>query len=76
MDSLEFTRQQATNYLQQALKNPKAQFRDGQWDSIEALLYRQRALVLMTSLIGLDNHLSQCFSTSSVRIRSLSPCFS
>ena len=46
MDSLEFTRQQATNYLQQALENPNAQFRDGQWESIEALLYRQRVLVV------------------------------
>lgn len=46
MNSLEFTRQQATNYLQQALENPNAQFRDGQWESIEALLYRQRVLVV------------------------------
>lgn len=46
VNSLELTRQQATNYLQQALKNPNAQFRNGQWESIEALLYKQRVLVV------------------------------
>lgn len=46
MDSLDFIKQQSIDYLQQALKNPNAHFRDGQWESIEALLYRQRVLVV------------------------------
>ena len=36
----------ALNYLQTALDNPQANFRDGQWDSIERLLDHRRMLVV------------------------------
>ncbi len=36
----------ALNYLQTALDNPLATFRDGQWESIERLLDRHRMLVV------------------------------
>ena len=36
----------ALNYLQTALNNPQATFRDGQWESIERLLARRRMLVV------------------------------
>lgn len=36
----------ALNYLQTALSNPQATFRDGQWESIEQLLDRRRMLVV------------------------------
>lgn len=36
----------AQDILCQALDNPDARFRDGQWESIEALLNNQRALVV------------------------------
>ncbi|MCK5515578.1 MAG: RecQ family ATP-dependent DNA helicase [Desulfobulbaceae bacterium] len=39
-------RQQAEKYLQTALGNPEASFRDGQWESIEQLLDRNRVLVV------------------------------
>jgi ATP-dependent DNA helicase RecQ len=39
-------RQQAETYLKTALNNPAASFRDGQWESIEQLLYRNRVLVV------------------------------
>ena len=39
-------RQQAQAYLKTALKNPHASFRDGQWESIEQLLNRNRVLVV------------------------------
>jgi ATP-dependent DNA helicase RecQ len=38
--------QQAQAYLRAALKNPQASFRDGQWESIEQLLHRNRVLVV------------------------------
>ncbi|GBC61436.1 RecQ family ATP-dependent DNA helicase [Desulfonema ishimotonii] len=36
----------ALNYLRTALNNPHANFRDGQWESIEGLLARKRMLVV------------------------------
>lgn len=39
-------RQQAEVYLRAALNNPAASFRDGQWESIEQLLNRNRVLVV------------------------------
>lgn len=39
-------RQQAEAYLRTALGNPHASFRDGQWESIEQLLNRNRVLVV------------------------------
>lgn len=39
-------RQQAEAYLRTALNNPIASFRDGQWESIEQLLNRNRVLVV------------------------------
>ena len=36
----------ALNYLQTALNNPQAKFRDGQWESIEQLLDHRRMLVV------------------------------
>ncbi len=39
-------RQQAERYLKTALNNPSASFRDGQWESIEQLLNRNRVLVV------------------------------
>lgn len=39
-------RQQAESYLKTALNNPHASFRDGQWESIEQLLSRNRVLVV------------------------------
>lgn len=36
----------ALNYLKMALVNPKATFREGQWESIEQLLARRRVLVV------------------------------
>ena len=39
-------REQAVQYLQTALGNPLAEFRDGQWESIEGLLGRKRMLVV------------------------------
>ena len=39
-------RQQAQTYLKTALNNPLASFRDGQWESIEQLLNRNRVLVV------------------------------
>jgi ATP-dependent DNA helicase RecQ len=39
-------KQQAQAYLRTALNNPQASFRDGQWESIEQLLYRNRVLVV------------------------------
>ncbi|MBW2682672.1 MAG: RecQ family ATP-dependent DNA helicase [Deltaproteobacteria bacterium] len=39
-------RRQAENYLQTALGNPEASFRDGQWESIEQLLEQNRVLVV------------------------------
>jgi len=38
-------RQQAENYLQTALGDSEASFRDGQWESIEQLLEQNRVLV-------------------------------
>lgn len=38
--------QQAQAYLRTALNNPQASFRDGQWESIEQLLNRNRVLVV------------------------------
>lgn len=40
------TQQQAQTYLKIALNNPNASFRDGQWESIEQLLNRNRVLVV------------------------------
>lgn len=39
-------KQQAENYLKKALNNPDADFRDGQWESIEQLLNKNRVLVV------------------------------
>lgn len=39
-------RQQAQTYLGTALNNPNADFRDGQWESIEQLLNKERVLVV------------------------------
>jgi len=39
-------RDRALEYLRAALAQPDAQFRDGQWESIEALLNRRRLLVV------------------------------
>ena len=39
-------RQQAEAYMRKALNNPVASFRDGQWESIEQLLNRNRVLVV------------------------------
>ena len=39
-------RQQAETYLKTALNNPQASFRDGQWESIEQLLNKNRVLVV------------------------------
>ena len=39
-------REQAVGYLCQALGNPEAGFRDGQWECIETLLERRRLLVV------------------------------
>ena len=39
-------RQQAETYLKIALNNPAASFRNGQWESIEELLKRNRVLVV------------------------------
>jgi len=39
-------RDRALEYLRAALGQPEAQFRDGQWESIEALLNRRRMLVV------------------------------
>lgn len=39
-------KQIALTYLKQALNNPNADFRDGQWESIEQLLNKKRALVV------------------------------
>lgn len=39
-------RAQAVTYLREALANPVADFRDGQWESIEALMNRRRLLVV------------------------------
>jgi len=36
----------AVQYLQTALSNPQAEFRDGQWESIEQLLQNRRILVV------------------------------
>ncbi len=40
------TKEIAQNYLQLALKNPDAVFREGQWESIDHLLDRKRVLVV------------------------------
>jgi ATP-dependent DNA helicase RecQ len=37
---------QASAYLRAALGQPEAEFREGQWDSIDALLNRRRLLVV------------------------------
>ena len=42
----EIVRTVALNYLQTALNNPQADFRDGQWESIERLLARRKMLVV------------------------------
>ena len=39
-------RDRALEYLRAALAQPEAQFRDGQWESIESLLNRRRLLVV------------------------------
>lgn len=39
-------KERALEYLRAALDQPDAQFRDGQWESIEALLNRRRLLVV------------------------------
>ena len=39
-------RDRAEQLLKQALEAPRAEFRDGQWECIEALLNRQRMLVV------------------------------
>ena len=39
-------REKAERYLKAALQNPSATFRDGQWESIEALLNHQKVLVV------------------------------
>lgn len=39
-------REQALNYLRTALGRPDADFRDGQWESIQAILQRRRLLVV------------------------------
>ena len=39
-------RQQAETHLKTALNNPAASFRDGQWESIEQLLFGNRVLVV------------------------------
>jgi len=39
-------RETALSYLRTALKNATAEFHDGQWESIEELLHRNRALVV------------------------------
>lgn len=40
------TEQSGLDYLRIALDNPRASFRDGQWESIEKLLQRKRILVV------------------------------
>ena len=39
-------KQQAETYLRKILNNPIASFREGQWESIEQLLNRNRILVI------------------------------
>ena len=39
-------KQRASQYLGKALNNPKATFREGQWESIEGLLAQKRLLVV------------------------------
>lgn len=39
-------KEQAEKYLKQALDDPRVNFRDGQWECIEALLNRRRMLVV------------------------------
>ena len=46
------TKQQAESYLRQALGDPKAVFRDGQWESIEQLLNRKRILLVQRAGYG------------------------
>ena len=42
-----FDQSQATTILRQALADPAAEFRDGQWEAIDALVnHRQRLLVV------------------------------
>jgi superfamily II DNA helicase RecQ len=43
----------ALNYLQTALNNPEANFKDGQWESIECLLDHKRMLVVQFKAIFL-----------------------
>ena len=61
-------KKQALSLLQRALNNPTADFRDGQWDAIAALIH-QRARLLVVQRTGWGKSLVYFLATRLLRER-------
>ncbi len=61
----------ALKYLRQTLKNAQADFRDGQWESIQTLLSRQRVLVVQRT--GWGKSMVYFLATKLLRNQGLGP---
>lgn len=66
-------RQQAEGYLRTALNDPAASFRDGQWESIEQLLQRNRVLVVQRT--GWGKSMVYFLATRLLREQGAGPTF-
>lgn len=64
-------RKQAEMYLRTALNNPTATFRDGQWESIEQLLQRNRVLVVQRT--GWGKSMVYFLATKILRMKGAGP---
>ncbi|CAM2005829.1 RecQ family ATP-dependent DNA helicase [Acanthopleuribacter pedis] len=64
-------REQAESYLKMALGDPAASFRDGQWESIEQLLLRNRVLVVQRT--GWGKSMVYFLATKLLRMQGAGP---
>jgi len=64
-------RERALHFLRTALNDPRATFRDGQWESIESLLDRQRMLVVQRT--GWGKSMVYFLATKLLREQNMGP---
>jgi len=64
-------KERALQFLRTALNNPRANFRDGQWESIESLLNRQRILVVQRT--GWGKSMVYFLATKLLREQNMGP---
>lgn len=64
-------RQQAEAYLKEALDDPTASFRDGQWESINQALNRSRILVVQRT--GWGKSMAYFIATKLLRVQGCGP---